>query len=165
MPYSINRLTLNNTEVDTLEIFEPSSRLVARIFGHISVRKLLHPGFLIGDRTTLISACLTNAKVLVVSPGISILEVSIGASEGGAWIWVDIYADDIDVIGTGPPAIYGLAGCVLVRGPEHEDFRITGNCCVDGLPGSLELRESCRARQLVLSQGKELVRCPLLPPG
>ena len=146
-------------------IFEPSSRLVARICRYISVRKLLHPGFLRSDRTTVISACLANAEVLVVSPGISIVELSVGAGEGGAWIWIDIDADDIDIVGAGPPAIYGLVGCVSVRGPEHQDFRITRNCCVDVLPGSLELGVSCRACQFVFSQAQELVRCPLLPPG
>ena len=97
--------------------------------------------------------------MLVVSPSISIVELSIGGSEDGAWSWVDIDVDDIYIVGVGPSAIYGLAGCVLVRGSEHQNFRITCNCCVHDLPSDLELDVDCRACQLVFSQGKELVRC------
>ena len=72
--------------------------------------------------------------MLVVSLGVIIVEGSINAGEGGSGSRVNIHADDVDVIGAGPPASHGLAGGIVVGAPEHQDLGVAGNSSMDGLP-------------------------------
>ena len=80
--------------------------------------------------------------MLVVGLCESVVEGAVGAGEGGAGLGVGVQADDVDVVGAGPPAL-DVGDGLGVWGPEHEDFGVGGDGGVDVLPGSYELGLGC----------------------
>lgn len=138
------RLALNDAEIHPLVILKPRRRLIARISRNVAVRQLRDPGFPVRDGPTVGGAGFADAEVLAVLLGEAVVEGAVSAGESGAGVGVDVHADDVDVVGTGPPAVE-VGDRVFVWGPEHEDFGVAGDGGADSLPGCDEFRLRCRA--------------------
>ena len=81
--------------------------------------------------------CFANAEMLVVFCSKGIVEGPKGIGKGRTSGWINIHADDVDIIRTGPPPLE-RAGIIYVRRPEHEYLRITRHSCMHVLPSGDE---------------------------
>ena len=143
--------TYNDTEivfriaiVTGFEIFKPRTGLVARKSFQIHISKLGDPSFFSLHGSTIDSASLSNAKMLVIASSKPIVEITKCTGEGCAGWRIVVHADDVDIIGSGPPRLDVFDG-VVIWAPEHENFGIIGYGSVDVLPGGDEFICSCDA--------------------
>ena len=130
-------LSLNDAEiVATFVVFEPRSRGVIWEGALVRVHQLFKPCLLRTDRTVP-STRFANCKVFVISDREGVVEVAIHTGEAAAYVRVDIYPYDVDVVGAWEPLLKITAGS-LVRTPKHKDFRIVGDSSVNIPPRSDE---------------------------
>ena len=114
-------------------VFKPRNGLEARKLIQIHLSKLGNPSFFFLHGSTIERTSLTNAKVLIVASSERVVEIAIRTGEGCITWRIVVHADDVDVVGSRPPGLDVLDG-VVIRAPEHEDFRVVGHSSVDVLP-------------------------------
>ena len=126
--------TYNDAVIVLFEIFKPGHRLVARIFAQIHTGQLRDPSFFRLHGPTIGRASLPDAEMLVVASSEPVVESAVCGGEGCAGGRVPVHADNVDILGSGPPGL-DVLDSVVIGAPEHQDLGIIGNGGVDVLPG------------------------------
>lgn len=127
------RLALNNPKINPLIKLKPRRRFIARISRDVGICKLRDPRFLIRNRPTVVDAGFANAEMLAVPIGESVMKGTVSAGECGSWIGVVVHADNVDVIGSGPPAVQDI-DCSHIGRLEYEDLGVGCDCIMNDLP-------------------------------